>query len=515
MQRQLSRVSKLTINYFLLKAKYIVFHPIKTMFFIIKLYFTLLLLAFFLTASFSTFAQTIYDGLTTIPKEEGTQHRYVSSLTGGRQFFALFITGDRILLNIPSANDVCQASLPSLGNPNLDNATVEISEPQTFGDFVRTTYNFRCEGHIFGTTINACGSNPIPCRRESEWNYNTIIDTVSTQVCPENTVLNDDLCYSLLDVREADDCPDSITSPDFILPSDSSGNSSVCLGSDNGSMCAYSLSGDGEYYTYDFESNCYAGDIPPFQEEGFNESSDNTEATCEDIGGGVSACVEDPENVCSDGQCQEGCGFFGLGDQTEFICLAGDLDNDGIPDYADPDIDGDGIPNRDDLDSDGDGRDDLDFSQNDDSNVNVDVNVDVDLDTSGIESAITSQTTDIVSAISSLEDNLTPSADVDFTIPQELVDAGTLNDDSVRNYGTVLQAAVSDMQTAPIFQAVDGFFEVSFSGTCPVYSTFIDYIQFNLVIDHFCSPVMNSVWPIISTIIILIFSYLAFRVAVL
>jgi hypothetical protein len=71
------------------------------------------------------------------------------------------------------------------------------------------------------------------------------------------------------------------------------------------------------------------------------------------------------------------------------------------------------------------------------------------------------------------------------------------------------------MKEGALFIAVDEFFEVSFSGSCPTYSADVAFMNTSVVLDHWCRPVMSDIWPMIQAIMILGFSFLAFRVAVL
>ena len=519
MRELLSRALVPLTEWVLSKAKYAIRHPIKSLLVMVKIYLTLLLFAFFLVASFSSFAQTIFDGLTPTPKVDGFEFHYQGPLTFGFQFVNEVIGGNRELRSVPTSGEYCNAWKDFVSADDLVSDSIVDSNETTLSDgTVRVNLVFHCEVSTTFDTQNACGGNTPPCTRFNDDDFTFLYDRIPVLVCDQGSIVTGDECYSLLDVREADSCPDSASVPDFVLPADGSGSSNVCLPSDDGSRCAYSLDSSGEFYTYNFEANCYDSDIPVYDEDGLATTADrNPDQVCEDLGNGTHACVEDPDNVCSNGTCQAGCGFFGLGDQTEFICFAEDFDGDGIPDYADPDIDGDGIPNDEDLDSDGDGKDDPVFNNGGGGGgvVNVDVDVDVDVDTSDLEAAIDEQTDELKESLGNINGNLTTTRVVNFTIPDNVKALGEPNDYDERNFGTVLEDAVEEMQESPVFKAVDGFFEVSFSGSCPTYSAYIDYINFNLVIDHFCSPVMNAVWPIISAIVILVFSYLAFRVAVL
>jgi hypothetical protein len=127
-------------------------------------------------------------------------------------------------------------------------------------------------------------------------------------------------------------------------------------------MCHYtkSSSNGSDYYAQSLEpSSCYNDEYPDFTDT----ATAPTGYDCQDIGNGVTACPESPENVCnSQGTCDTGCGNVSFNGQSHFMCFSQDTDLDGLGDYADPDIDGDGLANNLDLDADGDGNDDPDYS---------------------------------------------------------------------------------------------------------------------------------------------------------
>jgi len=164
-------------------------------------------------------------------------------------------------------------------------------------------------------------------------------------------------CYDMLDILDRDSCPDSQSDGTYVLPQLGNTSQTLCQQRDDGSMCAYDLVED--YYVANYEANqgCYTAENPNLYDGDLNP--DENSQQCHDIGGGTSACPENPDNVCPNGQCQSGCGTIAVdGSDPVFVCLSDDTDGDGIGDYADPDIDGDGIGNEQDLDDDGDGIDD-------------------------------------------------------------------------------------------------------------------------------------------------------------
>ena len=79
----------------------------------------------------------------------------------------------------------------------------------------------------------------------------------------------------------------------------------------------------------------------------------------------------------------------------------------------------------------------------------------------------------------------------------------------------VFQTFSSEISNAPLVSSVHSFFDVgSFGGSCPVWS--VDAWFFHIVIDQLCSSlVIHEVFPIVRAVIILVFSFSAFRVAFL
>lgn len=172
--------------------------------------------------------------------------------------------------------------------------------------------------------------------------------------------INGDLaCFNLDDILTRDSCPDSNNDGAFVLPQLNNTASSICHAKDDGSLCAYDLN-EGVYVA-NVENNrsCYTEQNPDtYNDTGLDPQEENNQ--CHNIGNGVLACPEDPNNVCNATTgCRSGCGTVAVnGSEPVFMCLTDDTDGDGVGDYADPDIDGDGIPNEQDLDNDGDGIDD-------------------------------------------------------------------------------------------------------------------------------------------------------------
>lgn len=180
-------------------------------------------------------------------------------------------------------------------------------------------------------------------------------------------------CYTPQSLADADTC--ELKDADGLYESFISSESGVsCMEkSEDGSICPVkknfeitsNASGNTSYF-YEYDANadpstCYQQNtVEPPQPSPLekDETFPSNIGDCT-VSNGINMCKENPINACdSNGNCLPGCGSIKFGEQQEFVCLSGDIDGDGIPDYQDRDKDGDGILNEDDLDSDGDGIED-------------------------------------------------------------------------------------------------------------------------------------------------------------
>jgi hypothetical protein len=277
-------------------------------------------------------------------------------------------------------------------------------------------------------------------------------------------------CLDENTIKERDTCPESSQNKDFLQPVDasvSSPSTSMCLQKEDDSMCGYSLSQDKKYYLSDSEIDCYVSNgIPRFDPDEFEPPQSNQ---CEDIGNGTTACKENPINVCdNEGNCQESCGTVMFNGITEFLCLSGDNDGDGVGDYADPDIDGDGIRNDDDLDADGDGIEESDYSNvpgggtGASSSDSDETNITVDND--GVIDAITG-TNSLLSATNELLSETQGILTRSYNGPE----ASTLNTKS----DVIIDNAIEDLENTGEDQITDMGGRVIESGDQQFIDTFI------------------------------------------
>ena len=264
-----------------------------------------------------------------------------------------------------SATDICQAYW-------ADNAYVDGTHPE---------YSWR---NIYGGWENDNGSSykELHCGKEEwskgYWNGNVWTkdsDSYGNQTnigygqeqfasCPPDAYPSLTYPVTNSETGEVESCAD----PNQINLVDScnvsSGNTQLnitvteqngCFTQTDGSVCQYAavdVGGGNQIYQMNLEGDCYSESYPSLDENGvIGELPSGGECV---NNGGLYACPEDPETMCTSGTCEEGCGYV----NDQFVCYDIDTDGDGLPDYNDPDVDGDGIPNDDDLDADGDGQDD-------------------------------------------------------------------------------------------------------------------------------------------------------------
>lgn len=91
------------------------------------------------------------------------------------------------------------------------------------------------------------------------------------------------------------------------------------------------------------------------------------------------------------------------------------------------------------------------------------------------------------------------------------------NDWGTRNFGTVLEANANRFKALPIFSAPSSFFTANFGGsTCPTYSGSFSLFGANTAfqLEAFCSPAVLNMMPYIRAVVMMVFGFLAWRIAV-
>lgn len=86
---------------------------------------------------------------------------------------------------------------------------------------------------------------------------------------------------------------------------------------------------------------------------------------------------------------------------------------------------------------------------------------------------------------------------------------------------SVLDEYIARATQIPLFQAVTGFFDVSVSASCPVWSADIDFsvmgigFDHTLLFDYHCQPWFTDYRPFAMAVFLVVGAFLAFRIAVL
>lgn len=96
----------------------------------------------------------------------------------------------------------------------------------------------------------------------------------------------------------------------------------------------------------------------------------------------------------------------------------------------------------------------------------------------------------------------------------EAASIGELYAEKGKTLSSVLTTARDNFLTSPIGTAAGGFFVVSNPGACPTFSGHIPFINADLHIDQFCTPFATQALLVLKMAVILVCSFLAFRVAV-
>ncbi|QOI66677.1 hypothetical protein [Alteromonas phage phiAFP1] len=504
------RVFQRLTNFLKRISLFVIKSPFKALKLILKFYVSLMLFVFCLitlTASFSARSTTVFD------------RAYSTSVPAA--------TSESCEFNETIAERI--AALNEGRNPDNGTAkTVSYSEP------VRFTSNTSCDQATV-YTWDSWQTNPDGTRfneRTNEAYFRRFGQVVRVPSCnnlgndangeflyPDHTIQGtangQDRCFTAYDLSDYDTCS---TNNDVIASS--SGPEQVCRELSDGSKCAmekYSVNGAYAYSQMLEPSTCFDGPIAinPYEED--TDTPPQDDDGCLDMGNGVSACEADPNTTCPNGQCPTGCGTFDIGGGPVFVCLSSDEPEE--PETIDP------IETVEPIDITGEEYDTIRGTNQLLATQGAHIatmtaigqeqraeQVRTTTAVNGVGTKLDQQTTLLREIKENMEEGEEePTASANFG-DGKLYEA---NDYDQRNYGTVLISAVDEMKASPIYQSVDGFFEISLSGTCPTYTASVPYLNTNITIDQFCSQTMNSIWPLVKAIILLVFSFLAFRVAVL
>lgn len=141
------------------------------------------------------------------------------------------------------------------------------------------------------------------------------------------------------------------------------------------------------------------------------------------------------------------------------------------------------------------------------------------IDEDGIVSVLNTQLTEMQKQTALLEKGTTYDGDkpvIDYTTKPDTYTEIQNFDWDENNFGTVMESHIDQMKNLPLFSAIDGFFDTSFGGSCPVWETNVSVMQatFNIKIDQFCSSSVQSILPLIRAILMLVAGFFAWRIAI-
>ena len=313
-------------------------------------------------------------------------------------------------------------------------------------------------------------------------------------------------------------CPKA-TDPDIapIKHFDTSATSDkICVKNDSGELCPFKKVSLGVFVPDTSDPDqCTVGDIPETQEP--------PPIDCKDMGSGQKACRADPNQKCKVTQggkqeCDQKCGYV----NKVFMCIEGEPTNTPLAPLKTPD---DSVTDPTTKTPDMDKQDHKDIMKGAEDRLD---NVVTGLQNLGKQ--LSDQKTDgptksgqdrsnmylssIDKNVAEINKKLDGGKDDEEDIPLNPKELDfEHNDFETRNFGTVIDTAAKSLLGKPIFMSIKSYFNASFGGSCPTWSVDVDV--YTITIDQLCSETMNQVWPGIRAIIILVFSFLAFRVAFL
>jgi len=79
---------------------------------------------------------------------------------------------------------------------------------------------------------------------------------------------------------------------------------------------------------------------------------------------------------------------------------------------------------------------------------------------------------------------------------------------------SILQGAQTTLSQSPIGLAMGGFFTVSGGGTCPQSVWVIPYLNKSVTMDAFCSSSAMHIYAVIQAVLLVVASFMAFRIAI-
>jgi len=519
-------------------AIHIIKHPLGSIWWAVKMYFALMFFSLFVACSFGAFANTPTTGtckigtplngvgcVTTAPiKLRYTFNWRTFEGSGGSALDAF----SKVLSAWSASGGVCNT-----------NGTISKKVTKTFPP-VEPNPPKAVTGAFTGETIcNYTVVNAVTKVVESKTSTSTATYTgISLSpsegaVCPPEGIWDafkslhtkadgSQVCYKAFDPPACFADPKYAISSQFHFSQSDAGKGSVCVLSDNGQLCPFKeLSGGNGVFAPDV-GNTDACSAPPSTPT----PPPVPPEVCHKTGSGFKACNGDPNEKCTalpSGQmsCPASCGYL----NGQFMCFT---EQDPTPDPNKPDP----LPRPDKNDEIDDPQKAIsDMVKGDFKQIQRGVESRLDGFTVDMQNLLKAQDYGIEQAnknsahgnklLNSINQNTADTVKElkKITEPGEAVEGITKpefedkNDWNQRNFGTVMKAKGDEVMNLPIMRAINNFFDVSFSGSCPTYAVSVWVFEIN--IDQFCSPQVQALFPYISAIVLLMCSFFAIRIALL
>jgi hypothetical protein len=316
---------------------------------------------------------------------------------------------------------------------------------------------------------------------------------------------------------------DAPAAPLMQFSPNNAGQSQICVVGDNGKKCPWKAKGSNGIFEPDVGNPNSCLDEPPPP-----DANPNTPDTCVTGGNGMKVCPDDPNSACKPDPtnagvmtCKAGCGYI----NGKFFCTT-EPDIPNLPDLPDAPDPNDEIPDPNKamadmlkkdfkdvqigVESRLDGLTQLMANQNQLSKQEIDSQKKSNDFSNQLLNSINQNTANTVAELKKMnEGDGGPSP----TPSDKEIDLGEKNDWSTRNFGTVIKGAGDTIMQQPVFNSVGNFFTASFGGSCPSWS--VNVWGFAIVIDQLCSETFQQILPAVRAVILLVFSFFAFRVAFL
>ena len=529
------------IRYLLSKFKLIVFqtikHPFSSIFWVIKMYFALMFLSLFVACSFSSIAATPVDDLEYDPTDwrtpRTTDDMYCSTWRTG--ICAETIKGLYSKV-APQYLEVLQRINPSDGDRRTTFTLVSLN------DGMNLSYRGWTEDYspAFGWYGGRESINPVPS------GYNLIPGGIKS--CPPIVLVDESnpadvltASYVIGPIGQGGDAkchrpkpkqnscfksPDFQLAPQYHFDPSSSSKPMVCVENESGDLCPWSGDGTGVFKPYTSPTH-QCENNPPVSPP---SPKPQPPQKCVNGGNGMKVCEADPNDKCTalaTGQlsCGSSCGYM----NGKFMCFT-------EPDIPDDPNQPDDKPKKpvDDSITDSDKKM-PDLTKKDLKDIQKGMenrldNLSIDLQNTLQAAKYSDEKADNKAALSnkllnSINQNTSDTVGelkkINTALNAGTGDSGTIqvpefdstNDWEKRNFGTVIKATSAKIFDLPIMKSINGFFDVSFSGQCPVYS--VSIWVYEITIDQFCTDSVQSVFPYIKAVVLFMFSILAIRTAIL